>query len=120
MRATPKMRVKPTASRAYTALITAPYIRMSSKAMRLRSVLHHPRRIDHLARSNFLRPHDGALAVVLPLHVDNVHVAGSVLDLVQGVEFHAAAGAQEIGLLQFLDDRIGVRRFGAGDRVGID
>src|SRR5947209_11613790 len=117
MRATPKMRVKPTASRAYTALITAPYIRMSSKAMRLRSVLHHPRRIDHLARGDFLRPHDGALAVILPLHIDDVDVAGSVLHFVECVEFHAAARADVVGLLQLLDHRIGVGGLRPGDSV---
>src|SRR3954447_26583725 len=120
MRATPKMSVKPTASRAYTALMTAPYINMSSKAARLRSVLHHPGRIDHLARGDFLRPYNGALAVVLPLHIDHVDVARSVLNFVQCVEFHAATRADVIGLLEFLDDRLGVRRLDAANRVGID
>ena len=38
----------------------------------------------------------------------------------QRVELHLAAGAEEIGFLQLLDDRIGIRRLGARDRFGID
>src|SRR5690349_11258519 len=58
-----------------------------------RSVAHEPGRVDHLAGGQFLRPHDDAFTLVLPLHEQIVDEAWPVLDVVRRVELHAAAHA---------------------------
>src|ERR1043165_8441275 len=92
----------------------------SLRVRRLPRLLLYPRRQDELAGSLVLRPHHRPLSVLLPLDHHRHDEAGSVLHVVVLVEHEPAAGNRHVGLLELLDDGIGLRGLGAGHRSSVD
>src|ERR1041385_14812 len=75
-----------------------------------RRLLLLPRRQDELAVGLVLRPHHDALAVLLPLDHHRRDETLAVLDVVVLVEDELSARGRHVGLLEFLDDSVDLRR----------
>ena len=68
----------------------------------------------------FLRPNHDAIRVSLPLDKNKILQPRAGLDVMDLIELDLAGDADHVGLLERLDDRIGVERVGAPDGVRID
>src|SRR5882757_3833446 len=104
------------------ALLTAPTIRISTKAPEARLLLD-PARIDEIRGPQLFGEHHLALAAVAPLGEQQRRAlvgwrAG--LHIVVLVEFDRARNADIARRLQFLDNLVGIGAAGALDRLGVD
>src|SRR5690606_3768896 len=83
-------------------------------------LLLQPGREDRLGGAQRLREHHFALAAVLPLGEQQVRVLAAGLELMPVVELDDARDTHIAGLLERLDDRIGVGAARLLDRFGVD